>query len=738
MPGDQAGYKDAIKKGHNAAWDGEWAKAIPEYRRAIAEFPEDVTAHLSLAHALEEAGQLESALHEFRIASKLQPHDPQPLARVARLQEKLRRPAEAAGTYLAIAEIFVAHKAIGKAVEAWQKAAALEPDRADVHQRLAEVYEQGVHYTLAAKEFLALARIYQRGGNKAKSLSAVQKALALDPHNAAARTFRGELERGESVGQASTAGPLDKAQQVALSRLAETLLEERSNLVKVGAMEGSARVEDELALSQPEIDVLITRAVDAQTQHRVADAVECYRKLLAAGVTRPEVKFNLGLLYSETMQYDDAIKLLSETVGDPNYALASHFELGKCFRAQGKVDAAVEHFLQVTKIVDLGSVRREQADELISVYEGLAESYAAKGDRAQAESFSRSLEEFLTSRGWEDRVREVRRHLEMLREEGKQISLAEAIEVPEADKVLEALTLSQEYLRRGKLLAAKDECFRAIEWAPNYLPAHVRLAEVLAKEGHSDQAKRKYQRLAELAMARGDVERAEGFYRQLLQIAPDDIGERSKFVDLLIQHGRVDAALEEYLELGEGYARVGQFDKAAEKFGEGVRLAMHSGIASPVAVNLRYRLAEARARQGDLEGALAAYQEIRQQSPEDERAWIYVVDSEFRLAQPAAAERDLEELLARYRTRGEPRKAIAVLEGLAQNHPNEPALCARLAENYIEVGEKEKALVALDALGELQLSAGNKQAAAATIRQLIAMNPLQVEEYEQLLQQIGE
>lgn len=735
MPGNKTVFQDAVKKGHNAAWDQEWSRAIAEYRRAAVEFPEDAMVHLSLAHALEEAGQLEESLHECRIASKLQPHDPQVLLRVARLQEKLNQFGQAAGTYLAVAEMFVQNKSVGKAVEAWQKAAALEPDRTDVHQRLADIYEQGARHSLAAKEYVTLGRILLKRGDKSKALSAAQRALKLDSSNPGARSLCDQLE-SRTAGSNTVPSPVDRAQKQALSRLAETLLEERPTAARGDVPETASSPEGSPTLPQAEIEALIARAVDAQSQHRIADAIESYRKLTAAGVARPEVKFNLGLLYLESMRYEDAIKVLGDTVADPNYALASHFALGQCYRAQGKVDAAVDHFLQVTKIVDLSSVRREQADELISVYEGLAESYAAKGDREQAESFSRALQEFLTSKGWEDKVSQVRRHLELLREEGGQVSLAEVIEIPESDKVLESLALAQDYMRRGKYYAATEECYRSIEFAPTYLPAHVRLAELYAKQDRLPEARAKYQVLGELATARGDLGRAEGFYRHALDIASDDVGDRSRLIDILIQQGRPEATIEQYLGLGDSYVRAGKYAQAAEKFAEGLRLATHAGTTNALTPRLRHRYAEARARQGDLKSALAAYQEIRQQSPEDERALVHIIDLQFRLGQSAAAQKDLEALLDRYQARSEPQKALAVLEGLAKSHPKETAPRACLAQTYMLVGDRAQAVAALDALGEIQLSAGQKQAAATTIRQIIAMNPPRVEEYKELLQQI--
>lgn len=741
MPGNKTIYNDALKQAHNSAWDADWVKAIAEYRRALAEFPDDANTQTSLAHALEQTGQLEGALHAARIASKLLPHDPIPLTRVAELQEKINRAAEAASTFCAVAELHAAHKAMGKAVEAWQKAAALEPERADAHQKLAEVYQQSEHNSLAGKEFLALARIYQKRGDKTKALAAAQKAQTIDSDSSAAREMIAALERGEMIEEPRVqvaappsvgSTPVEEAEKTALIRLAETLLEETP------ASSASAKKSGGGTLIEPEIHALIARAVDAQTHNRVADAIEAYRKLLAAGVTRSEVKFNLGLLYSESMRYDEAISLLTQVVDDPNYALASHFELGKCYRARGKTDQAVEHFLQVTQIVDLSSVQREQADELISVYQGLAESYAVKGDREKAEAFSKSLEEFLSGRGWEDKVREVRQQLQSLREVGEQVSLAEMIQVSESATVLESLALAQEYFKRGKMQAAREECMRAIELAPNYIPAHVRIAEILMKEGRMDAARAKYQTLAELSAIRGDLQRAEGFYRQLIKSFPDNVTDRSKLIDLLTQEERYDAALDEYLELGNEYARTDQLAKAAEKFTEGMRFAARAGITSKIAARLRQSLADVKIRQGDLKAALATYQDIAQQDANDERARVLIVDLEFRLEQTTAALRDLDELLARFRAQGANQKITNVLDGLVKSYSSVPSLRALLAQHYLTMGNPAKAIAELDALGEMQLGAGQKQAAAATIRKIVALNPPQVEGYKQLLEQIGE
>ena len=99
--------------------------------------------------------------------------------------------------------------------------------------------------------------------------------------------------------------------------------------------------------------------------------------------------------------------------------------------------------------------------------------------------------------------------------------------------------------------------------------------------------------------------------------------------------------------------------------------------------------------------------------------------------------RDLDALLTRYQSRGESPKVVGVLEALVQAYPNEAGLTQRLAQGYEMTGARDKAVATLDALGEHQLGAGNRDAAIETIRHIIALNPPRIEEYQKLLQELG-
>lgn len=722
MPANKAAFSDALKKASNAAWDRRWDTAIKEYRRALAEFPEDASAHAGLALALQESNKFEEALGEYNLLVKAQRDDPAPLARVALLLEKMNRRNDAAAAYLQLAQMYLDQKQMNKAVEGWRKASALEPERAEPHEKLAAAFTEAGHNGPAAREWIALSKLAQRGGDIARATQCAERALVLEPDNTVARFMLNELTGGgASLAAQVGASPVELARRSALSRLAASVLDDKTPW----------RRGDSGGRTGADLDSLLARAIDAQQQGQTREAIESYEKLLGAGLVRPEVQFNLAILYQNTLRHDDAIALLNQTVRTPQFAVASHFALGQSYRSQNKVDAALDHYMQAMKIVDLTSVNRSQADQVIRLYQSLSDSYHAKGDTESAQKYRAMLLDFLNSKGWQDKVREVRDHIALEAMGGTPLSMQEVFETPESQRVIELLRTSDELMRGGKLYAAADLAYQAIELGPNYLPAHVQLAEVAVTAGRISQAIEKYDALADIAEVRRDLPKAISFYRQALKLAPDDVTRRAKLINVLVQSGHLPEALTEYDAVGSGLDAAGHIQKAADKYDEGLALAARAGVVGETVMNLRRNLGIAHMKLREYPKALAVFQEIHSQVPEDDHVRYYLIELYFRTGQTLMAQGELDGLLERYTEA--PQYAEATLTSLAETFPDEPAIARRLARHYALLGDIPKSIEILDGLGERLLEADRKQEALAVIQEIIEMKPPQVNDYRRLL-----
>lgn len=760
-------FEEAMRAGANAAWDRNWDQAITAYQCALAEFPRDVGALTSLGLAYYGAGQLEAALESYQRASELAPDDPVIHERTGKTREQLGQGKGAAEAYLASAECYLSQQRSPRLVlERWRDAARAWPDCLQARAKLLQYYQGHGQVREAVGECLALARIYSIKGRNDYAVQACQHALKLAPHDSEVLAALGRLRYGEQIAVKSEApvpqeepellvtieepadsamldfqampvvesteergSPIEITRQKALTDLAESFFEEEVTAVPPAVATG---------LSKAEIDALIGRAIDFQTRGRIEEAIDAYEKVAEAGVEQPAVHFNLGLLYQEKLRFAAALSQFERTVSHPEYTLGSHFALGECYRARGRIDEALEHFIEVLKIVDLATVRREQADDLIHLYESLADSYIAKGEREQALEFTNSLVEFLSEKGWEDKVVQARQRLDTLAQEGPALSLAEMLAIPGSERVLESVALSQEYAKRGMCYTALEECYYALGCASTYLPIHRQMAQVLVAMGKMDAAVSKLVVIADAYRMRGNVRQAMAMCQRALKLAPMNTVVRTKLIDLLISHGKIDEALEHYLILADSYYSLAQIDQAREVYQEALRLAPRGSSERRWEVRILHKIGDIDMQRVDWRHAIEIYEQIRELAPDDERARLTLMDLYYRFNRPELAIVELDSLLKIYRKSDKTQRVFAVLEDAVRERPDNILLRTRLAQAYLDIGNVEQALKHLDKLGDLQLEAGRHEDAKATVRAIIALHPPNVAVYQQLLDQLGE
>jgi len=754
LAGDKKVYDKAISAGLNFAWEGKWDQALAAYKEALEEMPDDPVVHNHLGLAYFQLEQYEPALEAYHQATRLDPNDPSSLARIAEIHEKMGQRHAAADAFFSLAEIHRHRTSWANAIQALQRATQLNSDHLSARQALAEIYTELDQNNRAIKEYLNLARSLQRQSQLDRALEVCRLVLEIDPRNGEARALAEVLHLGEPVeggGEVAPptplapadegASPVDIARDKALEELAgipfeDTPVGSAPELTDFGRGTTPAEAPTKPTLSRPQIDALIAQAIDFQTRGLVDEAIACYTQVIDAGVDRPAAHFNLGLLYQQRLRFESAIAEFDQAIRHSHYALGSHFALGECYRALGRIDDALEHFVQVLKIVDLRTVQREQADDLIDLYDALAASYAAKGDREKALEFTNSLIEFLSSKGWEDKARSARQRIDALADDGVTMSLAEMLAVPSADTILSSVTLSQEYMKRGALSAATEVCYQAIEVAPTYLPLHLRLAEIYVQDSRIEDAVTKYQAMADLYLVREETLQAIGVYKRILRLIPMDVVVRSRLIDLLISSGEIDQALDQYLSLADAYYQLAQVNKSLEKYTEAMRLVPRATEEQKWRLRLLRKMTDVQMRRGSWREAADVYRQIVTAAPDDERARLSLIDLYYKLGRTDQADKEVVDMIKTFHAQGEDERALTLLQEAVRLQPQQMSLRGRLARAYIDAGQREEAISELDALGELQLDAGLREQAVATVRLIISLKPKNVEAYQQLLAQL--
>jgi tetratricopeptide (TPR) repeat protein len=745
LASNRARYEEALNNGHSHIWDEKWDVAIKEFQLAAQLSPDEPAPYDGLGTAYSKINQLDKALENFKLAARYSRGDIIYLRQVADVQERLGQVSDAGKTYMAIGEVELNRRRLNDAMDNWLRAVRLEPKLLKAHQRLASIYEKQGVVPNAIHEYLAIARILQSQGEREKAFQACQLALRLDARNAEVLTAIEMIKAGKPISDGSTGdaagftgiarrmtGPLTEARQKKQVEAASPVQD--AHQMAMEQLAGGLFDGGELDARALKRMALVSQALDFQTRNMTHEAISAYEQVIGAGVDTAAAHFNLGLLYQSKLRFEDAIKEFELSVKDREYRLASHFSLGECYRARGHIDKAIQHFINVLKIVDLKTVQHEQADRLIELYGNLAESLTAQGERDQATNFANALVEFLSHKGWEDKVKEARVRLDTISDAGM-MTLGDMLTAG-SQQVMESLFLSQEYSRLGMYDTAIEEAYRAIQLSSDYLPAHVQLGDVLGKQGRREIAARKFITIAETYQVRNDVNGAIISYGRAVEFTPLDLTIRARLVELLKRHGQIDRALEQYLAMGEAYYQLAQVDKARETYQEGLKLAPRAEEGQKWQARLLRLTADIDMQRFDWRRALAAYKELRKLDPGDERTAITLVDLYYKVGQPVNAVTELDDYLKQLVRGGRGAKVVGILEDMVRQRPSDTSLVERLSRLYIQQKRVTEAIELLDKLGEAQLEAKDNQHAIETIEKIIALNPPNAVSYQQLLSQL--
>ncbi|HEX2621532.1 MAG TPA: hypothetical protein VHL11_15345, partial [Phototrophicaceae bacterium] len=600
----------------------------------------------------------------------------------------------------------------------------------------------------AIREYLTLAFNFRRMNDLDKAIKSVERALRLDKRNPQALNILRALRSGgevilpeddekpnrrpkqsldedfsfniseserEKVGESHPLGPMGEAMSLALGALAAAVIES-------GMLDAAGG------------DTM--QAMQLQRQEQYADAIAAYQRA-EPKIRHPALKLNLGVLLVLNNQPSDAIKHLGEAMIDGTFAAGAMHALGMAYLKLGKQKQAARYLIQSLQAVDSSlAVNDSEEAELQSLYERLFTALEDATDEAMGAINARFLK-LLSGKDWKQRVAETRRHLDEIMRTAGAGGARDFLTATGSDELTESVSRIDRYIRQGLFTLAMDEAHRAVEVSPHYLPVHVRMAEVMMREGRVRQAINKYNTVARSYLVRDEKERAASILTEVLEMAPLDISVRTSLIELLEGEERWREALDQYVELARTYNQLGNYDMSRETLNIAERMGKKISAPADKMVMIKHQIAELDQLRADIRRAQKVYEEIIEISPTDEKAYRSLVDIYYGQGNQVEATRRLDQLLDIYAKSRQVNKILQMLEELVKQYPKDMGLRSRLGGIYGRLGRNKEAINQFDSLGELQLEAGLMKDACNTIKQIVRLKPDNPDDYRKLLVQLG-
>lgn len=753
MAGDQKKFQVAMMHADRFSEQENWTDAMTAYRYALAEFPNNAAAIIGFGKAALGSGHVDMAKKAFVQALRINPSNLEALSFMGDVQERTGQLDAAAETYLRMGNVYASRNDLDTAIDHWLRATRLASGQSDARHKLAEAYAKQGKARLAAREYLSLAATFQRQGGLSLMNDMIEAAQKLLPKDPGVRAAREAAAAGERIdpGQVKDTPPADAAQPFVDEVVGEdpygldelfALDETKEQRVSAGLVE-TARQRAMEALANlifedsddPNV-MLIMQALDAQSRKDTNEAIKLFQQCADAGANMPFLHFNLGLLHRERGQLNEAIHFLELAAEDTQYTPSAYFALGDTYYATNELDMAVKHLVEAIRAIDVQTVSGHRTYELSQSYEVFADNFLAQSDSDKIRQFISSTQNFFSSPSWEQKVYDARMRMNSLSEEENTMSLAEFLETPETEVMVTTLALTTEYLRQNFLMTASEECLRAIQRVPSFLPLHARLAEIMLKQNRTDDAINKYLYIAKVYQMRNQPEQSVNVYQKVLKIAPMDVTVRAKLIDMYTSFGSIEEALDQYLVLADSYYQLAQVDRALEKYNEAIRLADSLETPNSWKIEALTRIADIFNQRFEWSRAADALTQLLAISPNNERVMRQLVELYLKQNKTAPAIAKLDDLLALYQ-RKKPVAALDLLQDLVEYYPNNLLLRQRLAVALVQNNRIEDAIAEYDALGEMQLENGLRDEAIQTVQAIINLGPKDIEGYRRLLAQIG-
>lgn len=771
MSQETAQFQTLMSQGHTAAWEQDWAKALENYRLALLENPQDAMALASAGLACYQLEQYDEALKFYIRCSSITPDDPMPYEKMGRIFEHTGAIIDAVKAFMQCGEKQLKARDAEHAIAAFKEAIRLDPNNQTVRMRLAMIYDKMGLKAESVSEYLFVAALMQFSGDPSKASQVVQYTLGLEPQNQAAQNAMMQLKTGQQMtlplSTNGGTGPIQSPKIKQTENLvpsAETLPKydplTEARLVAVKEMAGMLFEQSEAASADVQVPMRrqihllrgtgdlsskdaersrarthLSRTIDLQTAGKDDEAAVELERAIDLGLNLSAAEYVLALL-THAANPQKALKHLQKAVRNPAYALASNLLMAQIQEKAGHLKESSTYALQALKLADVLSVPREMENELVQLYEPILEAHERVNEEKDLTSITKTIQAQLMRTDWREYIKEARSQLPHQPEGSPPIPLAEMLLETTNSQVIEALAFIKQLAAEGKIRTAMEEAFYALTHAPNYLPLHVQIGELLIIEGRIHEAVEKFNLVAYLYNVRGETNQAVRLLTRVSKLAPMDLSVRDMLIDLLISSGRMDEAVQQYMDIANVHYLLAELDLARVDYQKGLSLSQKTVTSRTWAVQILNKLADIELQSLDLKQAIKILEQLRSLEPLESTTRATLIDLYLRIGLPSGAMNELDAFLRLLETAGHSDRAERFLDSILDDRPDNIDIQKRLIRFYQNQNKQAEIIAKLDALAEKCLRQENRDGALATLQNLITLNPPNSNDYRRLYEEL--
>ena len=264
------------------------------------------------------------------------------------------------------------------------------------------------------------------------------------------------------------------------------------------------------------------------------------------------------------------------------------------------------------------------------------------------------------------------------------------------------LAAAQKQLARGNVDRALKELGRIVRDDPKDLRVRQKIAELLARQGKISEAMREFQVVAEAYERGGFFPKAAAIYKQMLRFEPNSMQWHLALGEIYQQLALLSDAADHFNIVANHFDNNGTAKERIEIYERLVRL-------NPDSLEYAERLSNLYQKESDPGSAFDVWakvaQVLEQRNDLDTLTTVYERMSALR-----DDDLDIVRALANlYLDRNDPRRALAKLQHCFRVDPQDTETLNLLADAFVDLGEREKAVAVLRELAQIYDTLGYEE-----------------------------
>lgn len=690
-------------------------------RKRQGRMEEALTLQYRLADLYRDQEDYASALLLLEEILSGQPENLDTLERIAEIHRLEGDPRQAASVYRQIADLATRADDLQRAILAGERMCELEPDAAEHHELVVDLYELAGQTDRALDRLLDLLDALERRGDRERMAAQLERALQLAPDRVDL-----SLRRAECL---EALGRLDDALALRM-QIARRLLD---GLAIADAIEQLRLVLER----QPEEIEALSLLADAETRAGRPEPARALLQKLAEIHIRKEryedARDTLERLLLIAPEDIPALERLADVftgLADEEQVIATWERLITAHCARRQFEEALRH---IQAILDL-------RPEHIDTWRRRATLLEQLGRREEALEAFFSLAALFQKRRMAEEERDLL-HAILDRDPHNLRALAR----------IATLTLAT-----GDLPAAFDEIDRYINAArrarrldealdflgelqrehPEEIAFHTRRLQLLKESGRREAVADQLKKLATLHLARRNPAEAASLLREALEIEPRDTEWRARLVEVLLSLGETRDAIAESLKISEEYERQNRLEDAERVVLEALKLdeagedahrrliALARRREQPAqAIEWSLKLADLQISNQAAREAISTLREILEMDSRHLDARRRIVQLYTQLGEVDEAVAQLREIVALQREEGQFEAAVETQREAIALSPNHLALRRELIALFQERSDTARAIGELFELAQFQARLEQHEDALATLEEILGIEP---------------